>query len=139
MSEFAASSRNPKSVSPPPTTPPVRYDEALLSQQCKARRLFGGLPRIIQAQSPGGGIPNASDVHRQQQYVKVLREVTSGDSLGPAEEHGSNQAVRKFELSRKHFAAGLIDEMIAAKLLERDEERGVTATAEGRRLFNRLR
>lgn len=85
------------------------------------------------------GVPDASDVQRRLQYVKVLREVTSGDTLGPPETHPSNPAMRRFELSGKHFAATLIDRMIDARLLDRDAERGVVTTAEGRRYFNRYR
>jgi len=89
--------------------------------------------------TPGGAIPNDSDLRRQQQYVKVLREVTSGDSLGPPETSPANQAVRKFAMSGRFFPVALIDQMIAGHLLDPDRERGVIATAEGRRFFNRLR
>lgn len=118
----------------------IRYAESAFAQECKASRIFGGLLTHHQGANDGGGdIPNDSDVHRQQEYVKVLREVTAGDTLGPPEQHRSDQAVRSFELSGKRFAVALIDRMIAASLLDRDGERGVVETDEGRRFFNQHR
>jgi hypothetical protein len=95
--------------------------------------------RLIQAPATGGGIPSESDVHRQQQYVKVLREVTAGDTLGPPEDDSTNGAVRRFELSGNRFAAALIDRMIADNLLDTDGERGVIVTAKGERYFTQHR
>lgn len=65
--------------------------------------------------------------------------MTAGDTLGPPENHDTSRAVRRFELSGKLFAAGLIDRMIAGRLLDPDGGRGVTITAEGEQYFNRHR
>lgn len=84
-------------------------------------------------------MPNESDLHRQQQYVKVLRDVTAGDTLGPPQDDDTNPTSRKFELSRNLYPVPLINRMIAENLLEADEERGVIVTAEGQRFFNKYR
>jgi len=85
-------------------------------------------------------VPSESDdVIWQQRYVKVLRELTAGDTLGPPEDHGEARNMRKFELSGNLYPAALIDRMIAEKLLRVDDERGVAMTAEGPRFFNRHR
>ena len=84
-------------------------------------------------------MPSESDLHRQQQYVKVLREVMAGDTLAAPQEHDGDQTIRKFELSGNLFPVALIDRMIAESLLERDEERGVVIAAEGERFFTRHR
>ena len=117
----------------------ARYDEDLFPQECKASRLFGRLFRIIQARTTGGDIPIESDLRQQQQYVKVLREVVAGDTLGPPENHPTSQIGRRFQMSGNLFPGALIDRMIAAKLLDSDGERGVIATAEGQRFFTRHR
>ena len=84
-------------------------------------------------------MPNESDLHRQQQYVKVLREVTAGDTLGPPQDHYTNQTSRKFELSGNFYPVALINQMIAENLLDADEERGVVMAAEGHRFYNQHR
>jgi len=84
-------------------------------------------------------MPNESDLHRQQQYVKVLREVTAGDTLGPPQDDYRGQTIRKFELSGNLYPVALINRMIAENLLDADEERGVIITAEGQRFFNQYR
>ena len=117
----------------------IRYHECLFPQERKASRLLGGFSRIIQARTTGGGISNESDLHRQQQYVKVLREVTAGDTLGPPENDDTNQAVRRFEMSGHLFSVALVDRMIAAGLLDSDGGRSVIITAEGQRFFTRHR
>lgn len=84
-------------------------------------------------------MPNESDLNRRQQYVKVLRDVTSGDTLGPPQDHDTNQTGRKFELSGNLYPVPLIDRMIAENLLDADEERGVIIAPEGQRFFNQYR
>jgi len=69
----------------------------------------------------------------------VLREVTAGDTLGPPQDHDTNQTIRQFELSGKLFPVALINRMIAENLLDADEERGVIVTAEGQRFFFQYR
>ena len=145
-SRYATAQRRPGSPAGSRTGVPgtrrslsIRYDEDISPHECEARRRFGGFSRIFQAPATGGGISNESDVQRQKQYVKVLREVTSGDTLGPPENHPTSQAVRRFELSGNLFASALIDQMIAGSLLNPDGERGVIITAEGERYFTRHR
>jgi hypothetical protein len=87
----------------------------------------------------GDNVPSESELLRRQQYVKVLREVTAGDTLGPPQDHDKGETIRKFELSGKHFPVALIDQMIAENLLDADEERGVIVAAEGKRFFNQHR
>ena len=84
-------------------------------------------------------MPNEPDLHRQQQYVKVLREVTAGDTLGPPQDDDTNQTVRKFELSGHVFPVTLIDQMVAEHLLDRNEDRGVVMVAKGEQFFFRHR
>ena len=84
-------------------------------------------------------MPNESDLHRQQQYVKVLREVTAGDTLGPPQDGDSGTTIRKFELSGNLYPVALINRMIAENLLDADEERGVIMAAEGQRFFYQYR
>jgi len=84
-------------------------------------------------------MPNESDLHRQQQYVKVLREVTAGDTLGPPQDDYTGQTIRKFELSGNLYPVALINRMIAENLLDVDEERGVIMAAEGQRFFHQYR
>ncbi len=84
-------------------------------------------------------MPNESDLHRQQQYVKVLREVTAGDTLGPPQDDHTGQAIRRFELSGNLYPVALIDRMIAENLLDVDEERGVIMAAKGERFFHQYR
>ena len=84
-------------------------------------------------------MPSESELYFQQQYVKVLREVTSGDNLGPSTDDDATPATRKFEMSRKAFPAALIDQMIAEKLLAPNRERGVVVGPRGERYFSRNR
>ncbi len=84
-------------------------------------------------------MPTESDLNRRQQYVKVLRDVTSGDTLGPPQDHDTNQTGRKFELSGNLYPVPLINRMIAENLLDADEERGVIIAPEGQRFFNQYR
>ena len=84
-------------------------------------------------------MPNEPNLHRQQQYVKVLREVTAGDTLGPPQDDDTNQTVRKFELSGHVFPVALIDRMVAEHLLDRNEDRGVVMVAKGEQFFFRHR
>jgi len=84
-------------------------------------------------------MPSESELYRQQQYVKVLREVTAGDNLGPSTDDDSAPATRQFEMSRKAFPAALIDQMIAEKLLAPNGERGVVVGPKGERFFTRNR
>lgn len=88
---------------------------------------------------PGGNMPDESDVYRQQQYVKVLREVTAGDTLGPAYDDDTHRSIRKFELSGNPFPVKLIDRMIAERLLVSNGDRGVVIAAAGERFFFRYR
>lgn len=82
---------------------------------------------------------NTADREREQQYVRVLREVTAGDSLGPLEETPEGPALRRFELSGIAFPAALVERMIAERMLAADGERGVVITAQGQRFFTRHR
>ena len=84
-------------------------------------------------------MPNESDRLWQLQYVKVLREVTAGDTLGPAQDHDVAQPMRKFELSGNLYPAALLDRMIAEKLLVVDDERGVIMASAGSSFLYRYR
>ena len=84
-------------------------------------------------------MPNESDLLWQRHCVKVLREVTAGDTLGPPAVHDTAQNMRKFELSGNHYSGALIDRMIAEKLLRVDDERGVAMVAKGARFLFRYR
>jgi len=84
-------------------------------------------------------MPDESDLYRQQQYVKVLREVTAGDTLGPPQDDDNHHSIRKFELSGNLFPVELIDRMIAESLLVSNEDRGVIMAAAGERFFFRHR
>ena len=84
-------------------------------------------------------MPNEFDLHRQQQYIKVLREVTAGDTLGPPQDDYTGQTTRRFELSGNLYPVALINGMIAENLLDVDEERGVIMAAEGQRFFYQYR
>ena len=92
-----------------------------------------------ESERQGANMPNESDLYRQQQYPKVLRDVTAGDTLGPPEDHQTSQTIRKCELSGNIYPAALIDRMIAENLLDVDEERGVAITARGQRFFDKYR
>lgn len=80
-------------------------------------------------------MPDKSNLYRQQQYVKVLREVTAGDTLGPPHDDDTHQNIRKFELSGNLFPVKLIDRMIAERLLVSNDDRGVIMAAAGERFF----
>lgn len=84
-------------------------------------------------------VSSKSEIHWQQQCVKVLREVTAGDTLGPPQDQGAARPMRKFELSGNLDPAALIDRMIAEKLLDLDDERGVAMAASGVRFLYRYR
>ena len=84
-------------------------------------------------------MPNESDLRRQQQYVKVLREVTAGDTLGPPQDDCMGRTTRRFELSGNLYPVALINRMIADNLLDVDEKRGVIMAAEGQRFFYQYR